>query len=96
MDDVAPGAICDEITACAMEIIPPKGEDVLDVIAKKTKKKWPNVELKIDKNQSYDTSHIIVTTGDLYEKSQAQFALACIHAEHYLLRRNRNASADQN
>jgi len=95
MDDVVPGAICDDITACAMEIMPRKGADVLDIIAKKTKKKWPNVELKIDKNQSYDTSHIIVTTGDLYEKGQTQFALACIHAEHYLLRRKKNASADE-
>ena len=45
---------------------------------------WPSMELQVDENHAYETSHIIVTTDDTYTEAERFFILACIHCELYI------------
>ena len=57
------------------------------------KKTWPSMELQTDENQSYKTSHIIVTTDDTYNAGERLFLLACIHCELYLSQKKTPSAA---
>ena len=49
---------------------------------------WPSLNLEMDKNRAYETSHILVTTEDSYSGPERCFMLACIHCELYLNQKN--------
>jgi hypothetical protein len=78
--------IADDLAVAEADTINPVTAHTKGPARKKTKsaKFWPSLDVKIDKNRAYETSHILVTTEDSYSDPERCFMLACIHSELYL------------